>query len=421
MSVRQVLVVINVVALAALGAFAYISVQRNRERPTPQNLAVFHDDETLEGVHLERVLGWALFFAAIIAVALPIYWLREPNRQHESVHYFDEGAVNRGATLFANNQMPAYDQAKSLQCANCHGTDLGGGGTVVSHFYKDKSGAFVTWRAPALNTVLQRFSPQEVNDIITYGRPGTPMQPWGVLGGGPKNEQSINDIVAYVTSKQLTSAQAKQQSEIALNGDPTAKPPTVGWAGEPAQQLSAAQTTLTNAQKALVTATANAKSTPAEITAAQKAVDDGATALKWAQDWAKRRAHVSQGQLLFEVNCARCHTLGWSVFDPTLQKPENVISQPGGGAYGPDLSQENARFTDDKVNGTGAAQQIAFITLGSDFNKPYGNNGVGNGRMPGFGGMLTKEQITEIVQYEREGLDSSTDQLIGVTYPGARY
>lgn len=411
MSVRQVLVVINVVALAALGAFAYISVQRNRERPTPQNLAVFHDDETLEGPHLERVLGWALFFAAIIAVALPIYWLREPNRQHESVHYFDEGAVHRGATLFANNQMPAYDQAKSLQCANCHGTDLGGGGTSVAHIYKDKSGAFVTWRAPALNTVLQRFSPQEVNDIITYGRPGTPMQPWGVLGGGPKNEQSINDIVAYITSKQLTSAQAKKQSDKNL----------AAWEGEPAQQLSDAQTALTTAQKALVTATANAKSTPADIAVAQKAVDDADTALKWAQDWAKRREHVSQGQLLFEVNCARCHTLGWSVFDPTLQKPENVISQPGGGAFGPDLSQEKARFTDDPVNGTGAAQQIAFITLGSDFNKPYGNNGVGNGKMPGFGGMLTQEQITEIVQYEREGLDSTTDQLIGVNYPGARY
>ena len=52
--------------------------------------------------------------------------------------------------------------------------------------------------------MLLRFSPQEVNDIITYGRPGTPMQPWGVPGGGPKNVQSINDLVAYITSQQLT-------------------------------------------------------------------------------------------------------------------------------------------------------------------------------------------------------------------------
>ena len=148
MSVRSVLVVLNLVALLALGVFAIVSVRRNRERQAPQNLAVFHDDETLEGPHLERVLGWTLFFAALIAVALPVYWLREPNRQHESVHYFDQGAVERGATLFANNQMPAYDQAKSLQCANCHGTDLGGGSTTVQHIFRDKTGAIVPWKAP---------------------------------------------------------------------------------------------------------------------------------------------------------------------------------------------------------------------------------------------------------------------------------
>jgi mono/diheme cytochrome c family protein len=411
MSVRQVLVVLNLVALVALGVFAVVSVRRNRERSTPQNLAVFHSDETLEGPHLERVLGWTLFFAAIIAVALPVYWLREPNRQHESVHYFDEGSVNRGAVLFANNQMPAYDQAKSLQCANCHGTKLDGGSAQTAHINKDKTGGIVPWRAPALNTVLQRFSPQEVNDIITYGRPGTPMQPWGVLGGGPKNVQSINDLVAYITSRQLTSAQAKKQSNTNL----------AAWAGEPAQQLKDAQTALTTAQKSLKSLQANEKSTAADIAVAQKAVADAGTALKWAQDWAVRRAHVSQGQLLFEVNCARCHTLGWSVFDPTTQKPENVIGQPGAGAYGPDLSQEKQRFTDDKTNGTGLAQQIAFVSLGSDFNKPYGNLGTGNGRMPGFGGMLTKTQIAEIVQYEREGLDQTTDQLAGVDYPGARF
>jgi mono/diheme cytochrome c family protein len=408
MSVRSVLVVLNLVALVALAIFAIVSVRRNRETATPQNLAVFHDDETLEGPHLERVLGWTLFFAAIIAVALPIYWLREPNRQGESVHYFDEGAVNRGAVLFANNQMEAYDQAKSLQCANCHGTDLSGGSTSVAHIFKDKSGAIIPWRAPALNTVLQRFSPQEVNDIITHGRPGTPMQPWGVDGGGPKNAQSINDLVAYITSRQLTAKQTKQQSQDALEA----------WAAQPQAQLKAAQDALTTAQKAQVKVQRDPKSTTAQRSEASAQVVSATTAFKLAQDWAERRSHVSQGQLLFETNCARCHTLGWSVFDPTTQKPENVIGQPGGGAFGPDLGQETERFTDG-TDGTGPEQQAAFISLGSDLNKPYGNNGVGNGKMPGFGGMLTKKQIAEIVQYEREGLNKTTVKLNGVAYRGA--
>ena len=60
------------------------------------------------------------------------------------------------------------------------------------------------WKAPPLNTELLRFSPEEVEQIITYGRPGTPMQPFGVLGGGAKNEQTIADLVAYIQSIQLT-------------------------------------------------------------------------------------------------------------------------------------------------------------------------------------------------------------------------
>jgi mono/diheme cytochrome c family protein len=425
-SVRQVLVVINVIALAALGVFAYISVQRTREKKTPQNLVVFHDDDTLEGRHLERVLGWCLFFAAIIAIALPVYWLREPNRQHESVSYFDDGAISRGATLFANSTMPAYDQAKSLQCANCHGTDLGGGSTSVAHTFKDGTGAFVFWRAPALNTVLQRFTPDEVDQIITFGRPGTPMQAWGVEGGGPKNDQSILDLVAYVTSRQLTATQAKQQTHDAVYGN--AKKKIVGWAQQPQAQLTAAQGALSDAQKALAKAQKNPKTTADELKADQDALDTADKAFKWAQDWSARRQNVSEGQLLFEVNCARCHTLYWSIFDPTagkapapgIEKPENVIGQPGGGAFGPDLSQEKERFTTNP-SGSGVEQQIQFITQGSVANAPYGNNGVGTGRMPGFGGMLTKEQIAAIVTYEREGLDKTTDELDAVSYPGAKY
>jgi mono/diheme cytochrome c family protein len=407
-SVRNVLVALNIIAIVALAVFAIASVRRNRETATPQNLAVFHNDETLEGPHLERVLGWTLFFAAILAVALPVYWLREPNRQHESLHYFDEGAVNRGAVLFANNQMPAYDQAKSLQCANCHGTDLSGGSAQVAHVFKDKTGGIVPWRAPALNTVLQRFSPVEVHDIITFGRPGTPMQAWGVLGGGPKNDQSINDLVAYITSRQLPITGARKQSDAYL----------AAWKKQPGIQLHDAQVALTAAQKAQKTIQLDPKSTDAERSEAQTQVESAQAALTWAREWVVRRARVSEGQLLFETNCARCHTLSWSVFDPTTEKPENVIGQPGGGAFGPDLSEEKQRFT-TSTEGSGVQTQIAFVTLGSDLQKPYGNGGVGTGRMPGFGNMLTQKQIGEIVKYEREGLNKTTDKLEGVDYLGA--
>ena len=70
----------------------------------------------------------------------------------------------------------------------------------------------VVWQAPPLDTVLLRLNEDPgciniddratltcaVTDVITNGRPGTPMQAWGVDGGGPKNDQSIQDLVAYL-------------------------------------------------------------------------------------------------------------------------------------------------------------------------------------------------------------------------------
>ena len=83
------------------------------------------------------------------------------------------------------------------------------------------------WQAPPLNTVLSRFEEDpacsqpvddqpdgticDVTSIITYGRPGTPMQAWGVAGGGPKNVQSIQDLVAFLRTIQLKPADIKAQ------------------------------------------------------------------------------------------------------------------------------------------------------------------------------------------------------------------
>src|SRR5439155_23271922 len=123
------------------------------------------------------------------------YWLHEPDRQTESIKYFDKGAIERGATLFASPGMPAYDSTVSLQCANCHGpTGAGGSAPAVYTDPKTHKAERVFWKAPALNTELLRFSEDEVRQVITYGRPGSPMQAFGVEGGGPKNAQSIGDL-----------------------------------------------------------------------------------------------------------------------------------------------------------------------------------------------------------------------------------
>ncbi len=213
-TVWGVLFWVNLAIIIGLVVVLVLTLHRDRVDKTAANLVPFLEDDDLEGPRLERVLGWALFFLAVLALAYPLYWLRETAREKASVKYFSENSIGRGEVLFSNSAMAAtFDSAKSLQCANCHGV-AGSGGSGAPYTYTDPATGVahgsLTWKAPALNTVLYRFSPQEVHDIIEYGRPGTPMQPWGVLGGGPKNEQSIGDLVAYVESIQLPPGTATQ-------------------------------------------------------------------------------------------------------------------------------------------------------------------------------------------------------------------
>jgi mono/diheme cytochrome c family protein len=463
--VRYWLIWLNAIVLIALVIYlirTVISPKRAKEvEKSPANLTPFVDDDTLEGRRLERVQGWALMFAAIVAVALPVYWLREPGRQHDMNKANIRESIARGATLFANKQMPAYDAAVSRLCADCHGTK-GEGGSTSTHV----NGVQVNWKVPPLNTEYLRFTEDpacldpsirqsntvcEMTDIITYGRPGTPMQAQGVEGGGPLNDQGVADLVAYIESIQLTPAQSQAQAAQQLAAAQQA----------PAQQVTAARQALAADTSALHTATTAAakalgipNASPAEVAARCKAVidavnskksydkqqaiacgtyTDAATkvqidqaALAWAIEWERRRTNVSDGQLLFELNCARCHTQGWSIFDPTAPPgtPGSVdvlgLSGGGGGTGGGigfNLrgGDEQRRFGSD-VDG-GFQAQVDFVAKGSQPFVGYGNNGMGSGRMPGFGQMLTQDQIKEIVSYERYCLEATNYQ--GVSAPCA--
>jgi hypothetical protein len=54
--------------------------------------------------------------------------------------------------------------------------------------------------------------------------------------------------------------------------------------------------------------------------------------------------------------------------------------------------------------GENAADMVDFIKNGSELGQRYGQQGQGSGKMPGFGGMLTDEQIEAIVDYVRSEL-----------------
>jgi mono/diheme cytochrome c family protein len=101
--------------------------------------------------------------------------------------------------------------------------------------------------------------------------------------------------------------------------------------------------------------------------------------------------NAARAVYLFNAYCARCHTAGWSAGLPFTQ-------EAGSGALGPALweGRPNVQFLDQEA-------LVEFITEGSAAAEAYGVNGIGSGRMPAFGRVLSMEDIELIASYLRTG------------------
>jgi mono/diheme cytochrome c family protein len=320
---------VAVAVLLVAGWLAYLVLYLRRpEGPPPgseielaPNRKPYLDDEGLEGPKLDQSLRWGLVLLVVCAVGLPLYWLREPGRQAGAERGFDERAAYRGYVMFqgADSDVPAGNIGH-FGCGECHGS-AGQGGSVEFAISDPTDPAapprMVDWIAPSLNDVVHRYTDDQLRSVLVYGRPNTPMPAWGVMGGGPMNDQQIEDLIAYL------------------------------------HQLG--------------------KENPADK----------------LQDQAMEKYGLD-GAKLFDAYCSRCHTKGWSYGE---------AEEPGGGAFGPSL-----------LDGATVSQfpniedHIEFVVTGSQYGKPYGTRGVGGneaGGMPGFGKILTAEQIRAIVEYER--------------------
>lgn len=414
-TLRTLIFIINIAAVGVIfGVIGYrvLSVRRTPTEVEAQNLTPFFDDDTLENEHLTRALRWTLIFSTIVAVSLPLYWVLEPSRQRAEAEGFEQRAIARGEVLFANDSMPAYNNAISLLCANCHGVDAKGGSapfviTPEAQGELEGRAVQVSWHAPALDTLFWRFNEcteeevtagtdgcgrveQQVSQILIYGRPGTPMPAWGIKGGGPKNDQAISDIVAYLKSIQVSPAQAsaRVQSDIAALQD------------EATSGVDIAKGRLKDAQ----TERAAAETAPARIVAEVKVIA-AETAVKRAENYLAEVERSSEGELLFMTQCARCHTTGWSYNEPS----DPLVPLPGpqgGGAFGPSLRAGAVTeqfpgnpFSDP--NTPGYIKQYAWVAEGVEANKGYGVRGISSGRMPHFGQIFTKGQLDAVITFER--------------------
>jgi mono/diheme cytochrome c family protein len=136
-----------------------------------------------------------------------------------------------------------------------------------------------------------------------------------------------------------------------------------------------------------------------EVANLTKVVQQKQEVLQAAEDWQRTTRAATDGQILFMNNCARCHTRGWSYFDPANPEGNPPPGIMGGGAYGPNLTGGDVNNQFPPPNGE--AQLLEWISIGVPVNDQYGNRGISSGRMPHFGAVLSKDAIESIMAYER--------------------
>ncbi|MCY3635262.1 MAG: c-type cytochrome [bacterium] len=432
---RNLGMAIAVVAIVGFAIYLIYNVlwagraEKGSEVELAPNRKPYLSDEELETKKLDLALVSGLVTLVIIGVALPLYWLGEPGRQQGYLEYSRDQFTSRGAGQYEE------------RCSSCHGGGGLGGTTATS--VSDDAGNFVAaieWDVPALTTVLYRFSEEEVRHILNYGRPPTPMQAWGAPGGGPLTTQQVDELIQYIQSIQLDPDEIQGEVldglVLQVHGDVLEAYPELKARQEQAQEAVEA---------------AGADEAAAETAARNLALVDQEIR-ETSEQYIRDLGSADRGELLFnngDYGCARCHTPrnSWRFTGPettpgggpvVLAKgsPEeaaavaalgNLIPAdiPGGGAFGPNLTNGATLRQFDT-----AAGHESFVANGSEEGVGYGNfgQGDGGGQMPAFGvcvgdrdssersaifgfctledgtprpGMLTADQIADIVAYER--------------------
>ncbi len=317
-----------VVILVGWGGYLLLHLGRTgggagSEMELAPNRRPYLDDEALEGPRLDRVLGWSLILSALVAVGLPLYWLTEPSRQAGAVRGFDKRAASRGFTLFQPTDSPLPEG------------NVGHFGCGGCHGAKGEGG-------------VTKFA---ITDYL--GRSRSVQWQVPALDTALKrfSEDELKTIVIYGR----------------------ANTPMPAWGIEGGGPMNAQQVTDVLAYIASIQIS--------DADAIKRAATEAETEAKGSGK------SPGDGSVLFNTNCARCHTKGWSYGEPEVA---------GSGAFGPNLSHGDAIRQFPSLE-----DQLDFLMTGSEFGKAYGTRGVGTGRMPGFARILTPEQMMAIVEYER--------------------
>ena len=405
-----------ILAIVFIGFVAYLILNISTAKPEvgseielAPNRAPGMPDEELEGTRLDKSLGAGLALLAVIAVGLPLYWLGEPGRQEGLVVFTDRVFADRGGELYE----------EGANCQACHGPEGVGGSTEVS--LTDDEGNFVAtvaWRAPALNTVLSRYSEDEVLHVLNYGRNGV-MPAWGGPGGGPLTEQQLEYLIHYMRRVQIP------ESEIREIVDEGVEEGVAEFLGvDVDDDIAEVKAWLAEVADIVENARAMALADDPSLPGDAEAIRFAGLELLSSGEAPDSELYWDYGSILFNnpaaggtYACARCHTLGWS-YDATVDGDDSRD-----GHVGPILDEyvNGGGFFGANLTGGTTLQQFAsaeshssFIAQGQTIGQTYGEGGSGDtGQMPGWGPriddglgvtypeVLTQDQIDAIVAFER--------------------
>ena len=371
------------------------------------NRKPYLDDDELEGTKLDKSLLAGLAMLAVIGVGLPVYWLGEPGRH--------EGLIKDTDRVFADRGGELYEEG--ADCQQCHGAEGSGGAAPVT--ITDSEGNFVatvSWAAPALNTVLSRYSEDEVRHLLNYGRDNV-MPAWGAPGGGPLTEQQIEYLIRYMRRIQIP------ESELRETVDRGVREGIAEHLGVSADD-AAVDEWLAGIDTAVEEARGMALAADGALAGNDEDIRHAGLSLLAAGEAPGSEIYQTYGRILFHnraaggtYSCARCHTYGWS-FDAVTDGDDSIDGHAGpivesynigGGFFGPNLTGGS---TLDQFDTAGLHSD--FVSGGQTIGQTYGRGGSGgNGQMPGFGprtddglevtypATLTPDQIDAIVAFER--------------------
>ncbi len=138
-------------------------------------------------------------------------------------------------------------------------------------------------------------------------------------------------------------------------------------------------------------------------------LEDAARNERWVVDTDRVAQATFEGDIdsatravsLYDAYCARCHTAGYSAGAAFQQ-----VQASGG--LGPSL-RDGRSLTQFLTH----EDMYSFVSTGSVSGVGYGVNGVGSGRMPGFGMVLSAEDLDLIIRYLRGPTLDGQDYVSG--------